>query len=175
MRALLRSGTRFIPISMRLTSAILPAISWLLCAARLSDLDNLVALRRDLWPDTTPEEHLQDLRRFFDGEAREPLEILVSEKQTGQLTGFCELSIRAYAESCSTDRVGYLEGWYVGPDNRRSGVGSQLVKAAENWARAQGCTEFASDAEFDNHVSAEAHRALGFEQVGLIKCFRKAL
>jgi hypothetical protein len=42
-------------------------------------------------------------------------------------------------------------------------------------ARSAGCTEFASDAEADNEVSAAAHRALGFEDVGLIRCFRKDL
>jgi aminoglycoside 6'-N-acetyltransferase I len=49
------------------------------------------------------------------------------------------------------------------------------VAAAEAWARAQGCREFASDALADNMVSARAHRALGFDEVATIRCFRKAL
>lgn len=132
-------------------------------------------LRSRLWPSASTEEHLQELKTYFNGKAREPHEVLVSEDSTGELSGFCELSIRAYAESCSTDQVGYLEGWYVEAGHRRKGVGRSLVAAAEEWARAQGCTEFASDAESDNLVSTKAHRALGFEDVGLIRCFRKDL
>jgi len=43
------------------------------------------------------------------------------------------------------------------------------------FARSQGCVEFASDAEEDNEPSAAAHRALGFAEVGRIRCFRKGL
>ena len=43
------------------------------------------------------------------------------------------------------------------------------------WSRAQGCTEFASDTESDNTPSRLAHRALGFEEVGVVRCFRKGL
>ena len=58
---------------------------------------------------------------------------------------------------------------------RRHGVGRALVRAAEEWGRAQGCSEFASDTEIDNEDSAKAHAALGFEEVERIRCFRKSL
>lgn len=41
--------------------------------------------------------------------------------------------------------------------------------------RAQGCIEFGSDTEPDNEISRVAHHALGFQDVGLVRCFRKAL
>ena len=68
-----------------------------------------------------------------------------------------------------------LEGWFVDAAHRRSGVGAALVRAAEAWGRAQGCTEFASDADPANAVSIDAHLALGFEDTGLVRCFRKSL
>lgn len=144
-------------------------------AARARDADRLLRLRCDLWPEGSEHEHGRELAAFFAGQAREPLEILVAEDEGGQLVGFCELSIRAYAEDCKTDRVGYLEGWYVAPEARLTGIGRELVVAGEEWARAQGCVEFASDADADNRGSAMAHRALGFADVGLIRCFRKDL
>jgi aminoglycoside 6'-N-acetyltransferase I len=57
----------------------------------------------------------------------------------------------------------------VRPTWRSSGL------AAEEWARAQGCTEFASDALLDSESSAAAHRALGFVETVQIRCFRKQL
>ncbi len=74
-----------------------------------------------------------------------------------------------------TDRVGYLEGWFVVPEARRRGTGRALVRAAEHWARSQNCSEFASDAQPDNEQSALAHLALGFADVGMVRCFRKDL
>src|SRR5262249_12735754 len=120
-------------------------------------------------------EHGEAAERFSRGELGEPLAVLLAADPDGRGVGFAELSIRAYAEGCSTDRVAFLEGWYVAPEARRRGVGRALIAAAEEWGRAQGCTEFASDAEADNRESAEAHRALGFSEVGLVRCFRKAL
>ena len=89
--------------------------------------------------------------------------------------GFAEVSRRAYAEGCDTSPVGFLEGWYVIPERRGQGVGRALVDAAEAWARGLGCREFASDAVADNAGSAAAHRRLGFEEVVVIRCFRKSL
>ena len=132
-------------------------------------------MRVALWPDGSLAEHDAEATRFLLGAAREPLAVLVAEDAQGSLVGFAEVSIRSYAEGCTTDRVGYLEGWYVAPGVRRHGIGRALVRAAERWARSQGCSEFASDAEADNEASALAHRALGFAEVGLVRCFRKAL
>jgi RimJ/RimL family protein N-acetyltransferase len=53
--------------------------------------------------------------------------------------------------------------------------GRALVAAAEAWGRREGCSEFASDADPNNEASIAAHRALGFADVGLIRCFRKTL
>lgn len=139
------------------------------------DAEALCQLRCALWPSGSAEEHARDLQDFFSGRAREPLQILVAATSDGLLTGFCEFSIRAYAEGCASDRVGYLEGWYVSPDARQQGVGRVLVAAGEQWAREQGRTEFAFDAAVDNRVSAAAHGALGFSEASLVRCFRKGL
>jgi GNAT superfamily N-acetyltransferase len=82
---------------------------------------------------------------------------------------------RENGEDCRTSPVAFLEGWYVIPSARRQGAGRALVAAAEAWAPEQGCREFASDTELENTESAAAHRALGFEDAGAIRCFRKNL
>jgi aminoglycoside 6'-N-acetyltransferase I len=132
-------------------------------------------MRRALWPEGSDSEHEAEIRRFLAGELRDPLQVLLAADDKDSPRGFVELSIRPYAEDCLTDHVAYLEGWYVVPESRRQGVGRALVRAAEEWARGQGCSEFASDALLDNHVSAAAHRALGFEETVQIRCFRKVI
>jgi aminoglycoside 6'-N-acetyltransferase I len=140
--------------------------------ATLADAASLTRLRHALWPEGSEEQHRREIERFFQRGQTTP--VLVAEDRSG-LLGFAELSIRAYAEGCETDRVGFLEGWFVIPEARHGGVGRKLVAAAEAWARSVGCTEFASDAEADHEEGAAAHRALGFTDVGLIRCFRKDL
>jgi aminoglycoside 6'-N-acetyltransferase I len=140
-----------------------------------SDSARWVEFRCDLWPEEDPPELAADATRFFAG-ADELLEaVLVAEHPADDVVGFAELSRRAYAEGCTSSPVAFLEGWYVAPGYRRQGIGKALVVAAERWARAQGCREFASDALAENATSALAHRALGFEEVVVIRCFRKSL
>jgi aminoglycoside 6'-N-acetyltransferase I len=143
--------------------------------AQASDAAAWLELRRALWPDGSEAEHGGDIARFFAGDVGEPRAVLLAENGARSPVGLAELSIRGYAEGCDSDRVAYLEGWFVVPPARRSGVGRALIAAAEDWGRAQGCREFASDAEPGNQASARAHRALGFVEVGLVRCFRKDL
>jgi aminoglycoside 6'-N-acetyltransferase I len=132
-------------------------------------------LRNALWPTDNDSSHATEIARFFTGQLKTPLAVLLAEEAGRGVVGFVELNIRPYAEGCTTDRVGFLEGWFVLPDVRRRGVGRALIAAAEQWALSQGCTEFASDALADNNLSTAAHRALGFEEVEVIRCFRKDL
>lgn len=143
--------------------------------ANIADKAGWLRMRQALWPDDERNSHAREIDEFFAGHLKMPLEVLLAIDERGDPIGFAELSIRAYAEDCDTDRVGYLEGWYVSPRFRRNGVGRALVIAAEEWARRQGCTEFASDALLDNAASAAAHHALGFTETVQIRCFRKLL
>jgi aminoglycoside 6'-N-acetyltransferase I len=49
------------------------------------------------------------------------------------------------------------------------------MRAAEDWARGQGCAEMASDAEIENEVSHHAQEALGFAACSRVVTYRKTL
>jgi aminoglycoside 6'-N-acetyltransferase I len=143
-------------------------------AAEPRDLSEWIRMRAALWPGDI-DEHRAAAERFCAGVRHEPAEVLLAFDDSGSAVGFVELSIRNIVDSCSTDRVAYLEGWYVEPSRRRQGVGSALVAAAERWGISQGCTEFGSDSVIGNEVSHRAHRAIGFEETGRVVNFRKDL
>jgi aminoglycoside 6'-N-acetyltransferase I len=90
--------------------------------------------------------------------------VLVAQRNTGALCGFAEVSIRRdHVDGASAVPVAYLEGWYVEPDVRGTGVGWQLLEAVEKWAAGRGLKELASDAELGQHRSSSflwVHRNL---------------
>ena len=140
------------------------------------DRDAWLAMRTALWPEGPASEHRAEIEAFLaDPAPSRPAAVLVAEDAAGTVIGFVELAIRPYAEGCVTDRIAYLEGWYVVEARRGAGVGRALVLASEAWGRGQECTEFASDADPENRPSLAAHRALGFADAGLIRCFHKRL
>lgn len=144
--------------------------------AAKGDADAWLELRHALWPEGSLDDHRTEIESFLAGNAREPQAVLLAESEDdNQIVGFAELSIRSYAEGCHSDRVAFLEGWYVDLRFRRRGVGKMLVSAAEEWAVSRGCIEFASDTQADNETSRVAHRECGFTEVGVIRCFRKEL
>ena len=142
-------------------------------AVRAADADQWRRMRDALWPDAAGT-HASEIQQFF-GDSSGGREAVLVAEQAGAILGFVELSLRAYAEGCDTSPVAYLEGWFVSPDARGSGLGRALLRAAEEWGRAQGCAEFASDTEAEDTPSANAHRACGFEDASLIRCFRKKI
>jgi aminoglycoside 6'-N-acetyltransferase I len=131
-----------------------------------------------LWPAASAEEHGQELDLILAGKlpAVMPLVILVAQASDGTLASFLEAGMRSYADGCDASHaVGYVEGWYVREKWRQQGIGAELLRAAEDWARGQGCIEMASDTAIENQVSQRAHEALGFEVAERSVLYRKAL
>ncbi len=142
---------------------------------RLSEsyLEAFARLTLELWPDC-----------YFDAEYENAKQLLQSPKdaifiahnERGVLIAFAIWSLRDdYVEGTNSSPVGYLEGIYVNPAYRKSGIARQLVNAGAAWCKTKGCIEMASDAELGNLTSHAFHQSLGFEEVNRIVCFRKDL
>jgi aminoglycoside 6'-N-acetyltransferase I len=132
-----------------------------------------VALAREFTP-----EHLQEVDVFLRNgtSGNLPAAILVAHDEKDALLGFLEVGLRSHADGCDPAwPVGFVEGWFVGEKFRNQGVGRELMRSAEDWARAHGAREMASDALINNDRSQRAHAALGFEVVDRCMHFRKAL
>ena len=146
------------------------------------DHDEWLRMRKALWPETsetTLEAELTDIMGDADNQAvfvaERPAVGAALEGAPAQLGGFVELSIHPHAIGCDSRNVGYLEGWYVDDDLRRTGIGRQLVAAGEAWARSKGCREIASDTLANNTTGLNAHLACGYIETERLVHFKKEL
>ncbi len=138
-----------------------------------SDLSEWLRLRTLLWDEASEDDHREEMVDIL--EHPDMQFVAVADRGEGKLAGFLEASIRPFAEDCESDNVGYLEGWFVDADARQHGLGRALVSFAEEWAKAHGCTEMASDAEVGNDISLEAHTRLGYTVTSKLVHLRKEL
>lgn len=142
------------------------------------DISSIAVMCNALWPDGTVEGHALELMPLLDGRppGNLPAAVLVALDTDKHPIGFLHASLRSHADGCDPARaVGFIEGWYVEPGYRHRGVGTRLMRAAEQWAREQGCVEMASDTWLDNLESQHAHERLGFEIVDRCVHYRKNL
>ena len=146
--------------------------------ASQSDIAQLTPMRLELWPESSASHHSAELTNVLGGTSRRvyPLMIFVAEDNSGNLVGFLEANLRSAADGCDEKLpVGYVEGWFVAESRRGQRVGAALLRAAEDWARAQGCVEMASDTAIDNHLSQRVHEASGFTVSARSVLYRKSI
>lgn len=139
------------------------------------DVGEWVGLRVELWADTSPDAHRDEAVAMLSKPEGECVVLLAVDPETG-IRAFAEAALRHdHVNGCETSPVAFLEGIYVRPENRGSGLGRRLVMAVKTWAREQGCAELASDALLENVESHAFHAALGFEETARVAFFRRRL
>jgi aminoglycoside 6'-N-acetyltransferase I len=146
--------------------------------AEFPDLAGLAKMFHCLWPESSADAYIDELVPLIEHKlsGQLPAIIFVAEQPPHGIVGFIEVGLRSHADGCDPTRpVGFIEGWYVASEFRRRKVGTQLVIAAEQWARDQGCMEMSSDTWLDALISQRAHEALGFEIVDRCVHYRKLL
>jgi aminoglycoside 6'-N-acetyltransferase I len=137
-----------------------------------ADVADWARMRLALWPTTSRGAHEADIAAAL---TEAGLNLIV-RSEDGRPLGFAEASLRHdYVNGTRTSPVAFLEGIYVEPDHRGTGVARTLVMGVEAWARQQGCSELASDTGIDNAVSRQMHEALGFSETQRVVFFRKLL
>jgi aminoglycoside 6'-N-acetyltransferase I len=142
--------------------------------ARTEDLNAVVDLCCLLWPDGTREEHGEEIARMLATGMCGTLPAAIFIVEDGM--GFLQVGLRSHADGCDPAQpVGFIEGLYVREEARKRGTARALMNAAEEWSRMHGAKEMASDTWIDQHVSVNAHQALGFEIVDRCVHFRKSL
>lgn len=138
------------------------------------DLDAWASLRHQLWPHLSLEGHRDEITDAL--AQSETLVAFLCVSATGNAIGLAEASVRSDdVNGCETSPVAFLEGIVVDPSCRRQGVAASLVAAVTEWARDEGLSELASDAELHNTGSHAMHAALGFDETQRVVYFRKSI
>ena len=118
------------------------------------------AMSAAVYGTVTPEEMLEEL-----GESL-PHEFVYIK--SGEPVAMLSLSLRRdYVEGTRRSPVGYIEGIYVEPEYRKTGIARELIGFAKEWSREMGCEEIASDCYLDNSTSRAFHKAVGFSEAGV--------
>jgi aminoglycoside 6'-N-acetyltransferase I len=127
-------------------------------------------MRAQLWPQATAQEHAREAEALLIDPAKYGVALAL---QDAQPVGFIELSVRTdHVNGCDTSPVAFIEGLWTAPDARGHGVAHALVDYALEWARTRKLTELASDAPLEAVHSQQAHKALGFEEMERVVCYR---
>lgn len=142
---------------------------------RKEEAHEWAALRARLWPAADAEELAAEAALFLRGGSVPTIAAaFLAEGDTAPL-GFLELAVRSFSDGCDSMPVPHVEGWYVEPSARGRGVGRALMQAAEDWARAGGFVELASDTQPWNNASLAAHARCGFQETERLVKLRKVL
>jgi aminoglycoside 6'-N-acetyltransferase I len=137
-----------------------------------TDRTQWLGLRHALWPDNDLAQLGGEIDEYV---PTNPKTTAIGAFDGDRLVAFAEASIRPWGDGCETEPVGWLEGIYVVPEYRGSGVARRLVAAVESWTRAKGLKELGSDALVENEISIARHAQWGFEETTRVVMFRKAL
>ena len=118
---------------------------------------------------------IEELKLDFEGYIKSGGAVFLAWN-SNEAVGFAQCGLRHdYVEGTDSSPVGYLEGVFVTGEYRRQGIAKMLLMACQNWAKEQGCVEFASDCELTNDDSLRFHLNMGFEEANRIICFTKRL
>lgn len=140
--------------------------------ATQNDSRTIANLAIQMWTEHTIEDLAADFEEILS--SNESAIFLLSIEN--EVVGFAQCQLRHdYVEGTDSSPVGYLEGIFVKAEYRKQGYAKDLLKKCEEWAKEQGCTEFASDCELDNDTSLKFHISMGFTEANRIICFTKRL
>jgi aminoglycoside 6'-N-acetyltransferase I len=140
--------------------------------AQRKDLAAVAQLACQLWPDHDLQEMEADMSQILE----KPDAAFFLAWEGDSAVGFAQCQLRHdYVEGTESTPVGYLEGIYVAEEFRKRGLAKALLSVCQDWAKDQGCCEFASDCELTNTESLQFHLRAGFLEANRLICFTKKL
>jgi len=129
-------------------------------------------MRRDLYGGLDRGFHEAEMELIFSS-AQATCFIGLAESEAA--VAMLEVSLRNFVDGCLGGPVGYLEGIYVIPEQRKRGYGRELAQFAVTWFRSRGCRDMAADAELTNLEAQAFLRKVGFDETYRIVEYKRSL
>lgn len=140
--------------------------------ASQQDLEELLIMATNLWPDYSPQELRATLAEILSQYKFLILLYVIADKSVA----FIYLGIRVdYVEGSDHSPTGYVEGIYVKPDYRKTGIAQKMLEVGEQWVKQKGCKQIGSDIFLDNQLSYAFHLHSGFREAARLIAFIKDL
>ncbi len=131
----------------------------------------LLASMPEVWSDA-PEELAKDFEELLESEK----DLVAVAERDEKVIGFANIRLRSeYVAGTKTSPVAYLEGIAVTEEYRGRGIAKELFEFCLDWAKKNGCSEFASDCLITNEASYAFHMALGFKEIERTVHFAKKI
>jgi aminoglycoside 6'-N-acetyltransferase I len=131
--------------------------------AREQDMDDLMEMALDLWPEEQPEELTAHFRKTIQSENNKVLLYQINHENVA----FAYIGIRVdYVEGSDSSPTGFVECIYVKPQHRNQGIARKLVQEGEQWLKEVGIRQMGSDIYIDNTTSYHFHKQIGFKEAG---------
>lgn len=135
-----------------------------------ADIEPWVQLHLALWPDNQED----DLRLECEEFLADPHQVAFIAWVGDEAVGLIEGSLRGSTQQA----YGHVEGWYVSPEwrgdaSQNKKVAYELMGALDDWFVHHSIEASYSDTNQDYPLSPRAHEKAGYEEVGVIRLFRK--
>ena len=129
-------------------------------------------MRRELYGDLSSRFHETEMELIF---SSVDATCFIGLDDSGAAVAMLELSLRNFVDGCLGGPVGYLEGIYVAPGQRKRGYGKELTEFAASWFRSKGFQDMAADAELHNLEAQTFLENAGFDETYRIVEYKKSL
>ena len=118
------------------------------------DMEDILALEEDCFRPPWTE-------RSLTGELADPEGLMLTAENGGRFAGFC--MIHRAGDQAELYQIA------VRPEERRSGVATELMLVAESWARNGGMTGMFLEVRASNAAAAGLYEKVGWRRIGLRK------
>jgi len=129
-------------------------------------------MRHELYGELSAQFHEAEMELIF---SSKEATCFIGLRESGAAVAMLEVSLRNFVDACLGGPVGYIEGIYVAPLERKQGYAGELIEFATSWFRSKGCRDMAADAELTNLIAQDFLTRAGFDETYRVVEYKRSL
>ena len=129
-------------------------------------------MRHELYGELSAQFHEAEMELIF---SSKEATCFIGLRESGAAVAMLEVLLRNFVDGCLGGPVGYIEGIYVTPLERKQGYAGELIEFATSWFRSKGCRDMAADAELANLIAQDFLTRAGFDETYRVVEYKRSL